>query len=207
MKKVSMSGSARTSVGKKDAKNLRKQGNVPCVLYGGTEQVHFALDAKALKKIIQTPEVYLVEISVDEKQYLATLQDVQFHPVSDEILHVDFLQVIEGKNVKVSLPVKLHGVPIGVLRGGKLTLRKRKLLVSGPADKLPENIDIDVTKLNIGGAVRVENIKLEGVTFLDKLAETVAIVKTARGVATADLADEEDVAEAATDAAASTENA
>ena len=124
MKTVSMSGSLRESVGKKDARKNRQQGLVPCVVYGGDEQIHFTLDEKEFGKLIFTPEVYQVSLELGSKTINAILQDVQYHPVTDSVLHVDFLQVLPGKPVVVGLPLKITEQQ-GVLRGGKLVSKFR----------------------------------------------------------------------------------
>ena len=138
MKTVSMSGSPRENVGKKDAKKARREGRVPCVLYGGKEQIHFSLLEKDFVKIIFTPEVYILNIGIDGNQYTAILQDIQYHPVTDSILHADFLELTPGKPVVIGIPVKFTGDPPGVLLGGRLRKKIRKLIVKGMVDDLPE---------------------------------------------------------------------
>ncbi len=181
MKKVSLSGSLREDVGKKDAKKHRKAGNVPCVLYGGKEQVHFVLDQLSFGKIVFTPHAYLVELNIDGKKYDAVLQDVQYHPVSDSALHADFLEVTAGKPVVTALPIKVKGNSPGVIAGGKLQLKLRKMKVKGLIDVLPEEITIDISKLKIGESIKVKAIKLENVEFLDIPNSVVVMVKAARG--------------------------
>jgi large subunit ribosomal protein L25 len=184
MKIVSMSGSLRENVGKKDAKAVRKSGKVPCVLYGGTEQIHFTCEDKDFKDIIFTDEVCFIDLSIDGKQYKATLQDVQYHPVSDIILHVDFLEIIDNKPIIMYVPVKVKGTSPGVLRGGKLVKKMRRLKVKGMSDILPDNVMIDISKLDIGDSFKVNQIAIEGVEFLDVASSIVISVITTRGVET-----------------------
>ncbi|MBU0488964.1 MAG: 50S ribosomal protein L25/general stress protein Ctc [Bacteroidetes bacterium] len=182
MKTISLSGSLRESVGKRDSKDLRNAKRVPCVIYGGEEQVHFSLEEADFRKILNSSESFLVEIEISGKKYKSILQDVQFHPVSDRILHSDFLEVKEGKQVKVSVPVRLTGVAPGVLRGGKVITRMRKLIVKGLIEHLPEYVDVEISKLEIGDFVKVGDLVLEGIEFLDRKNETIVGVKTVRGV-------------------------
>lgn len=177
-----MSGSLRENVGKKDAKALRNSGKVPCVLYGGAEQIHFVADDKDFKDIIFTPEVCFIDLNINGKQYKASLQDVQYHPVSDIILHVDFLEIIDNKPIVMYVPVKVSGTSPGVLRGGKLVKKMRRLKVKGLANILPDNITIDISKLDIGDSFKVNQIELEGVELLDVPTSIVINIATTRGV-------------------------
>lgn len=188
MKRVSMSGSLRENVGKKDAKAQRKAGNVVCVLYGGEEQVSFTLPEKKFDKIIFTPEVYVIDLEIGDKKYIALLKEVQYHPVSDRVLHADFLQVTEEKEISVSIPIKLMGTSIGVLNGGRLTLSMRKINLKGLINNIPENVALDISPLKIGDSIQIKAITLEGITLLDNPSNVIVNVKTARGAAD----DEED---------------
>ena len=181
MKSVSIKGIARVDLGKKFAKQLRKAENVPCVIYGGKEApVHFYAHSNEFRKIVYTPNVYLIDIVVGEKQFKVTMGDIQFHPVTDKILHIDFLRVLENKAVKINIPVNIMGNSIGVRNGGRLSLNMRRILVEALAENLPSAIDIDITKLRIGHAVRVSDLSLDGVTFLSNSADVIVAVKTAR---------------------------
>jgi large subunit ribosomal protein L25 len=182
MKTVSMSGSLRENVGKKDAKMNRKNGKVPCVLYGGKDQIHFLANEKDFKDIIFTPEVCFIDLEINGKQYKATLQDVQYHPVSDNILHVDFLQIADDKPIIMSVPVKVVGTSPGILRGGKLVVKMRKLKVKGLASVLPDDVKIDISTLDIDDFIKVNNLSVEGVEFLNVPTSIVVIIKTTRGV-------------------------
>ncbi len=196
MKKVSLSGSLRENVGKKDAKKERRNGNVPCVLYGGKEQVHFSVDAFNFGKIVFTPETFLVELNIDGKAYQALLQDVQYHPVSDSALHADFLEVVEGKTIVSALPVKIVGNSPGVIAGGKLQQKIRKLKVKGLIENLPEEIKVDISMLKIGDSIKVKAVQLENIQLLDTPNSVVVMVKAGRGAAVV-AGEEEAVAEAA----------
>ena len=143
MQTVSLSGSPRENVGKKDAKALRQKGLVPCVLYGGEKQVHFVLDERDFAKIVYTPETYLVKITLDGEEIETLLQDIQYHPVTDKILHADFLEVFTDKPIRVAIPVHAVGDAPGVMKGGSLNLILRKLVVRGFAKDIPDGIDID----------------------------------------------------------------
>lgn len=182
MKKVSLSGSPRANVGKKDASALRKEGRVPCVVYGGKEQTAFHVSEIELKKIVWSPNVYQVEISLEGKTIPAIIKDIQFHPVTDSVSHVDFLEILPGKDVKVNLPLRLNGIPEGVKKGGKLYQNFRKLAVAGAVDVIPETIELNVEGLNIGDNIRVREIALKGVKLLELPDAVVASVKVTRNV-------------------------
>ena len=182
MRKVSMSGSLRENVGKKDAKSLRKEEMVPCVLYGGEDQIHFATAEVNFKQILFTPETFLIDIEVNGKTYTSILQDIQYHPVSDRVLHADFLLVKENNEVTVMVPVKTQGTAPGVIRGGKMKIRLSKLKVKGLAKHLPECVTIDISKLNVGHSVKVRDMKLDNITMMDSPNLVIVDVKAARGV-------------------------
>jgi large subunit ribosomal protein L25 len=182
MKSVSLSGSRRENVGKKDAKKHRRDGKIPCVLYGGNEQIHFAVDDKAFSKLLFTPEVNLIRVNIDGSEYETIIQDVQYHPVTDRTLHVDFLQILPDKPVTIGIPVNLSGTPKGVLKGGKLIRKARKLKVKALAKDLPDTIEIDITELEIGDSVKVSDITRDNVMFLDPATNVIVGVRTARTV-------------------------
>lgn len=192
MKTVSLSGSLRGNVGKKDAKKARKDGMVPCVLYGGKEQIHFTMEERDFKPIIFTPDAYLVKLEIEGKVHDVILQDVQYHPVTDSLLHADFLEVTPGKPIKISVPISITGTSKGVLRGGKLVKKFHKFLVKGLVEHIPEKIEVDITKLDIGGIIKISDLKVENIEFLDPKSAMVVTVRTARAVAAAaDEAEEE----------------
>lgn len=182
MKVVSLSGSLREGVGKKDAKKCRKEGLIPAVLYGGKEQIHFTVNEMEFNKLLFTPYVYILDINIDGKSYHSVIQDVQYHPVSDSTIHVDFLEIIADKPLKISIPVKIVGTSPGVMKGGKLDKKLRRLSVIGLEKDLPDTIEVDISKLEITQSVRVENVVVEGLTFLDPARTVVVIVKAARGL-------------------------
>lgn len=186
MKTVTLSGSTRSNVGKTDAAALRLKGHVPCVIYGGKEQIHFHADIRAFKPIIFTPKVSIVDIQLEGKSYKAILQEAQYHKITDNLIHADFLEVVENKPVTVSLPVKLSGQSEGVKKGGKLTLKMRKLKVRGLVSKLPEYIELNIDKLDIGNSITVGDISIDGVTMLNAKNVTVVGVGATRATAAAD---------------------
>ncbi len=181
MKKVSLSGALRADVGKKDAKKNRKEGKVPCIIYGGKAQVPVLLDQLDFKKVLFTPEVFIFEIEAGGKKYDTILQDVQYHPTTDEVIHADFLELTNEKPVTLAIPVKLEGTAPGVIKGGKLRLKLRRLKVKGLIEKMPDNITLDISKLDIGRSIKVREINIDGLQFLDPTNAVVVSVKTARG--------------------------
>ena len=182
MKTVSMSGLLRANVGKKDAKMNRAGGRVPCVVYGGKEELHFTLDVKVLETIIFTPYTYLIDLDIEGKKITATLQDVQYHPVSDKTLHADFLQVTKGKPIIVSLPIRVEGNSPGVLRGGKLVKKFRKLKVKGLAENMPEEIVINISEMEIEDSLRISDIKIPKIEILEVVGNLVIQVASTRAV-------------------------
>jgi len=191
MKTVSLSGALRAHVGKKDAKKQRREGLIPSVLYGGKEQVHFTLKTRDFEHLIFTPEVYLINLNIDGKEYQAILQDVQYHPVTDKVLHADFLEIIPGKPITVRLPLHFVGNVPGVIAGGRLVKKLRKILVKGLVDDMPDFIEIDMSHLNIGDNITVKQLQVEKLTFLENPNSVIVGVKTARGTAL-DLEEEEE---------------
>ncbi|MCD6019558.1 MAG: ribosomal protein L25/ral stress protein Ctc [Bacteroidetes bacterium] len=186
MKSVTLSGSLRTNVGKVNAKAVREKGNVPCVIYGGKEQIHFEADIRAFKPVIFTPNAHIVEIDLDGKVYKTVLQEAQYHKINDKLIHADFLEIQDGKPVTANIPVVITGQSEGVKKGGKLVLKMRKLKVRGIAHKLPDAIEIDITKLDIGDSVAAGDITVEGATLLNAKNVSVVSVTTTRAVAAAE---------------------
>ena len=191
MKTVSLSGSPRENVGKKDAAHLRAEGRVPAVVYGGDEQIHFSLDIIEFSKYVYTPDVFKFELEIGGKQVEATLKDLQFDPVSDRIIHADFLQLIEGKPIKMELPVRITGSAIGVRNGGRLAVLFRRIKIAGLPKDFPDYAELDITKLRIGHALRVKDITIPGVTILHNPDSVVVAVKRARGAMEDEEEDEE----------------
>lgn len=193
MKSVSLSGSPRESVGKKGAVQLRREGRIPCVIYGGDKQIHFSLDSVEFTKLVFTPDAYKFNFDLDGTSYTCVVQDIQWHPVTDAILHVDFLQLIEGKIVKIKLPVNLTGgLPIGVRNGGKLRNNFRQLTLQGLPKDFPEAVNVEIANLRIGQSVRVRDINLDGLTVLEPQGAVIVGVKRARGAVLDDEEEEEE---------------
>ena len=200
MKSITINGSKRESVGKVATKALRNAGEVPCVLYGGDQPVHFSATELAFSQLVYTPNAHTVVIALDNGETLnAVLQDIQFHPVTDRILHVDFYQLFEDKEIAMNIPVRLNGNSKGVKNGGVLRKNNRKLRVKALPTNLPDTIEIDITPLKIGGKVYVGDLDQENYRFLHTDNTVVCQVKTARtAIAEDDDEDEleEDEAEA-----------
>jgi large subunit ribosomal protein L25 len=182
MKTVSLSGTPRAYVGKKDAKRQRREGMVPCVMYGRNEQVSFITGEKNFRKIIFTPEVYIVKLDIGGEVHDTIIQDVQYHPVTDHILHVDFLELIPDKPVIISVPVKLTGTSSGVLKGGKLNAKMRKVKVKAMIDDLPDDVVLDISNLEIGDSIKISSLQKDKMKFLDPPNSVIVGVRTARAI-------------------------
>ncbi|GHT74509.1 50S ribosomal protein L25 [Bacteroidia bacterium] len=188
MKTFQLEGSKRELIGKKAAKAYRKESLVPGVLYGGEETVHFTVSKEGIRKLIYTPEIYIVALTIDGKACQAILKDAQFHPVSDELIHVDFIQIFDNKPVIVEIPVVLEGLAEGVKAGGKLSLEIRKLKVKGLYKDFPEKLVINVENLGLGKTIQVGNLnfdKLELLNAKDNVVAAVKLTRAARGAAAA----------------------
>lgn len=182
MKSITLSGYLRDSVGKTGSKELRNEGKIPCVLYGGENQVHFWAYGYDFNEILYTPNKYFVELNIDGKTYRAIVQDSQYHPISEFPLHVDFLLVQDGKEVKMELPLVFNGVAEGVKAGGKFVVRERTLKVRALPENMPDVINVEISHLNVGGLVRVKEIKTENLTILAAPNNPVCYVKAQRGM-------------------------
>ena len=181
MKSITINGSKRESVGKSSSRLLRNAGQVPCVLYGGEGPIHFSAPELAFSKLVYTANAYTVVIAFGEKEsYNAILQDIQFHPVSDKILHIDFYQLFDDKKISMDIPVKLNGNPIGVKLGGNLQRNKRKLRIKALPTNLPDNLEIDISELNIGDKVYITELFNENYEFLHPDNTVVCQVRRAR---------------------------
>lgn len=190
MKTFQLEGSLRELVGKKATKAVRKNENVPCVLYGGQENIHFEAKASNVRKLIYTPEIFLVELNVGGKAYKSIMKDLQFHPVTDKVLHIDFIEVSEKKPIMMSVPIKLEGLAEGVKSGGKLMQEMRTLRVKATYDKIPENLTINVTNIQLGKSIQVGALSFPGLEILSPTMNVVATVKltrAAKGDAATDL--------------------
>jgi large subunit ribosomal protein L25 len=196
MKTAQLSGSLRANVGKKDAKALRNEGLVPCVLYGQGEQTHFAVKRVPLEKLVFSPDVYQIELDIDGKKAKAIIRELQQHPTKDTVQHIDFLELNDAKEVRVKLPVRLSGSSRGVRAGGKLMQVFRHMQCQGLPSALPEEINIDISPMRIGQSFRVSNIEIPGVKILDPANAVVVAVKMARGAVKGSDIDPEDDEEA-----------
>ena len=185
MKTLALKGQVRKTVGKKDSKNLRNNESVPAVMYGAGETIHFSVPFSDLRALVYTPDVFLVNIELEGKSYQAIMQDIQWHAVEEQILHIDFLRVEENKPIKVNLPIKISGVAKGTKTGGKLKTNLRTLKVKALAKDLPDVIEIDVTKLGIGQSVKVADLSYENVNFLDTKSNVVVAVTITRAARSA----------------------
>ena len=195
MKEVSLSGSGRSNVGKKDAKAVRLAGNVPCVVYGTGSQTHFSVKHVEMEKLIYTANVYIIKLEIEGKTIKSIIQDIQFHPVTDKIVHVDFIELQDDKKIKVNIPVNLHGRSLGVLNGGKLQQIFRRLKVYAVPGDLPDSIEIDISKLRIGQAIRVRDINTDNLNIINSPSAVICSVKMSRGAV--DLEEEEGTEEGA----------
>ncbi|MBE0653101.1 MAG: 50S ribosomal protein L25/general stress protein Ctc [Bacteroidales bacterium] len=195
MKKFKISVQKREKLGKSETKRLRKLLMVPCVMYGGEENLHFYAHENDFSKLVYTPEVHLVEINLENKMHKAIIQEIQFHPVTDKIIHIDFIEVFDDKPVIASIPIELTGSSIGIKNGGKLRQKRRYLKVKGLIADLPEKLTIDITKVNIGDVVKVGDLKYPNLDLLDPHRSMVVSIVSSRvalkGMTTDEPAEEE----------------
>ncbi|MCD8408753.1 50S ribosomal protein L25/general stress protein Ctc [Tenacibaculum finnmarkense] len=194
MKSITINGSKRESVGKRATKDLRNAGKVPCVLYGGDELVHFSAAEKLFKPLVFTPDVFTATIELDGAKYSAVLQDIQFHPVTDAILHVDFYQIFDDKELTMDIPVRLVGTAKGIMLGGALRHNLRKLKVKALPANLPDFIEADITELAIGSKLYVTELRNDKYTLLHPDNTVVAQVRMSRNAAKAAAEGEEEEA-------------
>lgn len=185
MKSVSISGSLRENVGKKDAKAQRNQGMIPCVIYGGKEQKMFVVDERQFKNLIYTPEVRYAEVDIDGDVRKAIIQETQFHPITDKLLHVDFLEIVDGKPITIELPFKVTGTSPGVLKGGQLKKRVRKLKVRGLLENIPEEITADISSMEINDMTKISDIHFDNLDIVDNPNKVILQVVPTRGSAAA----------------------
>ena len=182
MKSIAISGSPRENVGKRDAKELRYEGLVPAVLYGGKTQTHFSVSAADLKPVIYTPVVHFIDITVAGTKSTAIIQDIQFHPLTEQILHVDFLELDEKKPIAIEIPIRLTGTSPGVKMGGKLVQKLRKLRIKAlPKDHL-DTIDVSIEGLEVGKSVRVGDLQFDKLTITNAKEDTIVSVTTSRAL-------------------------
>ena len=180
MKQIDLKAVKRQETGKKATKELRRNAMVPCVLYGGKEEIHFSASLNDFRHLVYTPNVHIVNLTIEEESHLAIIKELQFHPVSDEILHADFLEVIENKPVEIAIPVKITGFAKGVQAGGKLKLEMRRLKVYGLAKDFPDKLKIDVTNIGLGDSVKVRDLAFDNLELRDPKSAVVVSVKLTR---------------------------
>jgi large subunit ribosomal protein L25 len=205
MKSISIKGSKRESVGKVATKALRNAGMVPCVIYGGKAPIHFSAEEKAFKNLVYTPNVYTASLDVDGQKIAAILQDIQFHPVSEKILHVDFYQLFDDKEITMSIPVQLEGTSPGVLNGGSLRFTNRKLRVKALPANLPDFVTANISKLKIGNKLFITSLFSDEYTFVHPDNTVVVQVRTSRNATETELEDEEVETEETTEEAVAEE--
>ena len=199
MKTIEIIGYRRANLGKSDAQKTRQEGNVPCVLYGGNEQIHFHSPVILFRDLIYTNEAHFVHLNIEGEECQAILQEAQFHPVSEIILHVDFLRISEDRKIKMEIPVRLVGQSPGVAKGGALVRKRATLKVYAFPKDMPDHVDVDCSTLDFHHAVKVGDIKMENLEFLDPKQASIAVVEVPRA---AKLAEETAAAAPAAGAAA-----
>lgn len=182
MKTIEIVGYKRANLGKTEAKNLRAEGHVPCVIYGGEEQIHFYAPAILFRELVYTSEAHFVKVNVEGAEYDCIIQDIQFHPVSEMIVHVDFLQWFTGKSIKMDIPVHLTGVSKGVSNGGTLIHKRRSLSIKALPKNMPEHIDLDITALDFGKAIKVSDVITDNFEILDTPQASIAVVEVPRAL-------------------------
>ena len=181
MQTIEIKGSLRTELGKKSSKAIRKTENVPCVIYGEGENINFFAPELSFKNLVYTHKVHLVDLIIDGKTYKTILQDIQFHPVSDKIIHADFIKIFDDKPVVISVPISVYGNSVGVMAGGKLNVKRRTLKIKGLPGNLPETISIDISNLNIHDSIKVSDLAVDNINFLDMKKTVIVTVATSRG--------------------------
>ncbi|MDR1527634.1 MAG: 50S ribosomal protein L25/general stress protein Ctc [Dysgonamonadaceae bacterium] len=188
MKTFQLKGSKREQTGKKTAKAYRKEALVPCVLYGGESVSHFTVSKDDVRKLIYTPEIHLVDLTIDGTFSKAIVKELQFHPVSDALLHIDFLEIFDAKPVVIDIPIELEGLAEGVKAGGKLSLEMRKLRVKGLYKNFPEKLTIPIENLGLGKTIQIGDLHFDNLELLnakDNVVVAVKLTRAARGTAAA----------------------
>ena len=180
MKTIAISAEKRTELGKKSTRDLRKAGHVPCVMYGGAEVIHFHAHENDFRHIVYTPNAYIVEMTLNGKLHKAVLQELQFHPVTDKLNHIDFVELFDDKPVIVEIPIRLVGDAIGMKDGGKPRQRRRVLKVRGLIEHLPDTLDIDITELAIGDVIKIGDLSYDNLEILDPSRSMIFAVVSSR---------------------------
>ncbi len=180
MKTVVIKGQKRETLGKKESKILRAQEIIPAVLYGGEEVIHFSIPFKELRSLVYTPNVFLIDLDIDGEIYPAIMQDIQWHPVEELVMHVDFFKIVADKPIKIEVPVTVSGHAKGIQQGGKLQINLRRLKVKALAKDLPDAINVDVTELELGQSIKVAEVEAEDIELLDTKSNVVVGVNITR---------------------------
>lgn len=197
MKSIEIQGNVRSDLGTKYAVRLRREGLVPCVIYGNGQSVHFSTPSGSFRTLAYTPEAFIVNVTVDGNTIACIMQDIQFHPVTDDIMHVDFIELVEGKMTQMEVPIRLNGNARGVRNGGKLKQNLRKLVVKALPKDLPDVIEIDITDLRIGQSVKVESVTPSGnFEFVTSENAVIVSIQTSRKAVDEDEEEGEEGAEA-----------
>ena len=198
MQSVDVKGEVRTDFGKSASKKLRKEGRVPFVIYGGEENIHGTMHPLEIRPLVHTPDFKLGNVEVDSNTYKCIIKEVQYHPVTDAILHVDFLQLIDGNTIKVEVPVRFEGVAPGIRSGGTLITKLRRIKIKTTPDKMVDEITLDISELELGSSVRVHDIEeIDGVEIMNASGIPVASVEIPRVLKSAEAEEEEAAAAAA----------
>lgn len=182
MQTIEIIGFKRANLGKKEANELRAKGQVPCVLYGGSDQVHFSVPAILFRDLVYTPNVYMVDLSVEGTPYKAILQDAQFHPTSEVLLHADFLELNEDKPIRMEVPVRLTGTALGVTKGGKINQKMRKLSLRALPANMPDFVEVDITPLDLGKSAKVSAVAAADFQILNALSSPIVTIDIPRAL-------------------------
>ena len=192
MKEINVKGQKRSDLGKKASKEMRKEGMIPCNLYGEAkdangqpEAVAFMVPMAELRKVVYTPHIYVINLDIDGKKHTAIMKELQFHPVTDALLHVDFFEINEKKDISIGIPVNLVGHAQGVRDGGRMSLSIRKLVVKAPYKQIPEKLDIDVTAITIGKSIKAGELNFDGLEIITPKDVVICSIKMTRAAAAA----------------------
>jgi large subunit ribosomal protein L25 len=180
MKTISIDAVKRTELGKKSTRDLRKIDHVPCVMYGGAEVLHFHAHENDFRHMVYTPNAYIIEVILDGKKHKAVMKDLQFHPVNDKLVHIDFVEVFEDKPVTMEIPIKLTGAAIGLKDGGKARQRRRVIKVRGLVQYLPDTLEIDITNVAIGDVIKVGDLQYDNLEILDPSRSMIYAIVSSR---------------------------
>lgn len=180
MKTISISATERTGLGKKYTRDLRKAGQVPCVMYGGAEVIHFHAHENDFRHLIYSPNAYIVEVNINGRSHKGVMREIQFHPVTDKLNHIDFVEVFDNRPVTMEIPVRLTGAAIGIKNGGKPRQRRRVLKVRGLIEHLPDHLDIDISNVEIGDVVKIGDLSFDNLEILDPSRSMIFAVVSSR---------------------------